>query len=92
MSQEVVNRPDWRRGNALSLIIRDNSTDGASHYLDVKAYDLNAAFGAKLSVAYYVPDATPTPTPTFTPTPTLTYTPTPTHTPTHALWLPLMRR
>jgi photosystem II stability/assembly factor-like uncharacterized protein len=60
--QEVVNRPDWQQGNALSLIIRDDSEDGPSHYLDVKAYDLNPAFGAKLSVAYYVPDVTPTPT------------------------------
>jgi photosystem II stability/assembly factor-like uncharacterized protein len=86
--QEVVDRPDWQRGNALSLIIRDNSEDGPSHYLDVIAYDLNVDSGAKLSVAYYIPDVTPTPTYT----PTSTHTPTPTRTPAHALWLPLVRR
>ena len=58
--QEVVDHPEWQPGNALSLIIRDNSEDGVSHYLDVKAYDLNANFGAKLSIAYYVSDVTPT--------------------------------
>lgn len=105
--QAVVNRPDWQLGNALSIIIRDNSEDGPSHYLDVKAYDLNPEFGARLSVAYYMSDNTPTPspthtatsTPTSTPTPTATstLTPTPTLTPTRPpdsgrLWLPLMQR
>ncbi len=93
--QEVVDRPDWQRGNALSLILRDHSPDDSAHYLDVKSYDFNPSFAAKLSLVYLLPESTPTPAPVPSPTPTLS--PTPSATPTRLpppsglrVWMPMM--
>ena len=90
--QEVVGQANWRAGNNLALLI--NQAPGGEQMIDWRAYDLNPAKAAQLSISYKVlpitatptptatATATPTGTPTLTPTVTLTPSPTPTATAT----------
>ncbi|MFQ5812824.1 MAG: carboxypeptidase regulatory-like domain-containing protein [Anaerolineae bacterium] len=82
--QEVVDRPGWEAGQALSIIVRDDGSDSGQRRR-VYAYDSDPANAAQLVVSYRPPSSgTPTPTPTSTATPT-PGTPTPTPTPTSTL-------
>jgi len=80
--QEVVDQDSWRAGDNLALLI--NQAPTGEQVIDWRAYDLNPAKAAQLSINYDTPPATVTPTPTSTPTATPTGTPTltPTATPT----------
>ena len=87
--QEIVNRGDWSAGNALAIIIKNDSSTGHRRVIAKERADSDDwpnLFPARLVVSYEggLPTATPspTPTPTNTPSPTPTATPTPTNTPT----------
>lgn len=75
--QEIVNRPGWNSGQALTLMAISNS--GTRAYLDLFSYDFQPAKAARLSVSYLPGGGTQTPTPqvTTTPSPTPTATATP---------------
>ena len=82
--QEVVDRPGWEDGHALSVIVHDDGSDSGQRRR-VYAYDSDPANAAEFVVSYVPPSGTPTPTLTSTPTPTPgspTPTPTSTATPT----------
>jgi hypothetical protein len=85
--QEIVDRPGWRSGNHIAVLILDDSDKGG--YRDLCARDAGADKAAVLHIVYvpeqYVPTPTPTPTATATATPTPTLTATPTSTPTLTL-------
>ncbi len=49
--QEIMNRPGWRAGNSLALIVSGSGTRTAV------AYDLSPSQGPKLAVTYLVPPA-----------------------------------
>ena len=51
--QEIVNRGDWAKGNALGLKWdNDGSPVGNNYFADAYAYDWSAAFGAELQIVY----------------------------------------
>jgi hypothetical protein len=79
--QEVISRPGWQSGNALSLI---SVGKGSGNYgrKFVFANGSTATSAPKLIIVYNAGGApTPTPTPTATPTPTPTPTATPSPSP-----------
>lgn len=79
--QEIINRPGWNSGNALSLLVLDNGSNN-DWWWEFRSYAAGAASAPKLTVIYTASGATPIPTPTSTPTPTPTSAPAPTNTPT----------
>ncbi len=89
--QEVINRPDWQSGNAMSIIMRGTGSSWGRIF--GYAWDINPSLASKLVIDYTPVVVSPTinPTPTLVPTivtptsnPTLvpTLTPVPTSTPT----------
>ena len=83
--QEIINRPDWASGNALSVIM--TGTGGAYARKFVTSFDGGGSTNAPRLVVTFTASggattATPTATATSMPTPTNTPTPTPTNTPT----------
>jgi hypothetical protein len=78
--QEVINRPNWSNGNALSIIIKGTGSAWGRKFL--RSYNGAAATSPKLLLTYTIPTATPTPTPIPTPTPTIAPTAPPTLAPT----------
>ena len=76
--QEVVGQADWRAGNNLALLI--NQASSGEQMIDWRAYDLDPAKAAQISISYKILPITATPTPTTTSTPTATATATPTAT------------
>jgi hypothetical protein len=91
--QEIVNRPGWRQGNALSLLLIAGPGDVGSAR-KVWSYEGSFPDRAMLSVHYSLAEDVPTPTPTVEPTatpqPTATLEPSPT--PVARIWLPLVMR
>ncbi|MBC7236065.1 MAG: hypothetical protein H5T69_09495 [Chloroflexi bacterium] len=87
--QAIVNRPGWRSGNALSLLLIGQGGDSAPrrvHSIEGSAHD-RAMLLVDYSPPYVLPPTaaptlTFTPIPSWTPTPTQTLTPTATATPT----------
>lgn len=80
--QEIVDRPEWRPGNALALMFVPVS---GCAWRAASFETGGATYAPRLSVSWVGPaQGEPTPTPTATPTPTPTSTPTanPTGTPT----------
>jgi hypothetical protein len=53
--QEVVDRPSWASGNALSVLVRGNYDSAPFCY--VESYDGNSAQAAKLDIDYTAPSA-----------------------------------
>ena len=88
--QEVVNRPGWRWGNALSLLLIANQGDRDGRKVWARDSDTSedeaiwnrAVLTIRFTPKENLPLPTPAPTWTFTPIPTITPTPTRTHTPT----------
>ncbi|HID33698.1 MAG TPA: hypothetical protein EYP25_03855 [Anaerolineae bacterium] len=80
--QEIINRPGWRAGNALAIILESAEDNQIDHYLDALSYDFGvtsegAIPAPKLEIVYFSSTPIPTSTPTLTPTPTITPTPEP---------------
>jgi hypothetical protein len=88
--QEVVNRPGWRWGNALSLLLIANQGDRDGRKVWARDSDTSedeaiwnrAVLTIRFTPKENLPLPTPAPTWTFTPIPTITPTPTRTRTPT----------
>jgi hypothetical protein len=91
--QAVVNRPDWRTGNSLSIILKGTGTLWGRKY--VQSFDGDSGYAPRLVITFApegtsLPDATPTPEATSTPGSTAmppatpTDAPSPTSTPTSA--------
>lgn len=76
--QEVINRPGWRSGNSLSVILNGAPTGSAFGRKYIPAFDSSPELAARLVIVYLpsdAPEPTHTPSPTGTPLPTLTPTP-----------------
>lgn len=76
--QEVIDRPGWRSGSSLSVILNGASTGMPFWRKYVSAFEESPEQAIRLVILYLpsgVPE--PTPTPTVTPTPLPTLTPTP---------------
>jgi len=78
--QEIINRPDWRSGNSLTLITKENYKE----YWPVTPFESNSQKAARLVVHYriYKQYSQPLPSPTITPTPSPAPTTTPVPSPT----------
>jgi hypothetical protein len=48
--QEIINRPDWNSGNALTLLLLAHPESGTTH--EVRSYDANPSEAAILEIAY----------------------------------------
>jgi len=94
--QEIVNRPGWFAGSALSLVFE--SASGNMHNVNAKSYDFDPQQAPMLEICYYAdggsgPVSTATPTPTLSaPTPTPTSASGSTPTPTRASGTPTPTR
>jgi hypothetical protein len=77
--QEIVNRPDWVSGNAISVIMQ--GTGGAYTRKFISSFDGGGGNAPRLVVTFTTNGATGTPSPT-PPRATVTATPTPANTPT----------
>jgi len=60
--QEIVDRTDWDRGHALTIIVRDRGRLD-NKLRKVFSYEKNIKFAARLTVRYWAPGPTPTPPP-----------------------------
>jgi len=60
--QEIVDRADWDRGHALTIIVRDRGRLD-NKLRKVFSYERNTKFRARLIVRYWAPGPTPTPPP-----------------------------
>jgi hypothetical protein len=76
--QEIVDRPGWGAGNALSLLLIAQTGGTTSGPRRIVAYDGDAAQAARLVIYWTNAEDVPTATPTLTPSPTATITATPT--------------
>ncbi len=86
-AQEVISRPDWQSGNAMTILLR--GMGGMYAKKATRSFEGNAAQAARLTIEYVASTTSPTPTTTLEPTPTPTPDlPTPTPTPTPDLPTP----
>jgi hypothetical protein len=85
--QAIVDRPDWRPGNALAIIAQSiPPSSGYWHHRRVIGHERaywfpGTQYAARLVISYEIVQPTATPTATSTATPTATATATPSRTP-----------
>lgn len=60
--QAIIDRPDWDRGHALTIIVYDRGLLDNKLWR-VLSYETDAKFAVRLKIRYWVPGPTPTPPP-----------------------------